>query len=106
MPINSREKGARFERKLANILKDYGFENARRGQQFCGSNGDADVVGMDGIHIEAKNVQALNIFKAMEQSRRDARENEVPVVMHTKDRQPILVTLDLDNFIKLYRKEI
>lgn len=41
---NGRRKGAVGERELANLLKnEYGFE-CRRGQQFCGSNGDADVV--------------------------------------------------------------
>lgn len=94
-----------FERKLANILKEYGY-NARRSQQFCGANGDADVVGIDGLHIEAKHVEALNLFKAMEQSRRDAKEDEIPVVIHTKNRQPILVTMDLDNFIKLWKGDL
>lgn len=101
--INSRRKGANFERQLANLLKEFGFDT-RRGQQYCGANGDADVVGIDGLHIEAKNVEALNIFKAMEQSRRDAKENEVPVVIHKKNRTPILVTMDLENFINLWKE--
>lgn len=100
--INSREKGARFERELANKLKEYGF-NTRRGQQFCGINGDADVIGIEGLHIEAKHVETLNLFKAMEQSRRDAKENEIPVVIHKKNRTPILVTMDLENFINLWK---
>ena len=104
MSINSRQKGARFERELANLLKTYGYK-ARRGQQFCGANGDADVVGIDGLHIEAKHVEALNIFKAMEQSRNDAKENEIPVVIHKKNRTPILVTMDIDNFIKIWKGE-
>ena len=50
---NSRRKGASGERELAKKLREYGYE-ARRGQQYCGSNGDADVVGIPGIHIECK----------------------------------------------------
>ena len=42
MPINSRAKGAKGERELANKLKDYGY-NTRRGQQFSGLEGE-DVV--------------------------------------------------------------
>lgn len=61
---NSRRKGASGERELAKKLREYGYE-ARRGQQYCGSNGDADVVGIPGIHIECKRVEALNIEKAM-----------------------------------------
>ena len=49
--MNSRQKGARGERELAGILRDYGFDS-RRGQQYCGLNGDADVIGLPGIHIE------------------------------------------------------
>ena len=50
--MNSNQKGKKGERELAAILKSYGYEDSRRGQQYCGSNGDADVVGLPGIHIE------------------------------------------------------
>lgn len=103
MTVNSRQKGARFERHIANLLKAHGFENSRRGQQYCGANGDADVVGVPGVHIEAKAVERLNIYEAMEQSIRDATENETPVVIHKKNRKPILVTMLFDDWIKLYK---
>lgn len=101
--MNSRQKGARGERELANILKDYGYET-RRGQQFSGANGDADVVGLPGVHIECKRVEKLNVDAAMEQARRDAKEGEMPVVMHRKDRQDWKVTLSLEDFMKLYQE--
>ena len=41
--INSKAKGAAGERELARKLKEYGYD-CRRGQQYCGANGDADVV--------------------------------------------------------------
>ena len=100
---NSRAKGARGERELANLLKEYGYE-CRRGQQFCGANGDADVVGLPHIHIECKRVEKLNIERAMEQSSRDARDGEVPVVMHRKDRHPWLVTMAMGDFMEMYSK--
>lgn len=96
--MNSRQKGARGERELAELLRAYGYE-ARRGQQYCGSNGDADVVGLDGFHIECKRVEQLNIYKAMEQSERDAREGEIPIVCHRKDRKGWLVTIRFDDFM-------
>lgn len=102
--INSREKGCRAERELAEILRAYGFSDARRGQQFSGANGDPDVVGIPGVHIEAKRVERLQIEKAMDQSIRDAREGEIPVVMHRKNRKPWLVTLQLEDFVELYRQ--
>lgn len=103
MAINSRQKGARFERTLAGILRDYGYDS-RRGQQYCGANGDADVVGLPGIHIEAKAVERLNIYDAMAQSKRDAKKAEIPVVMHKKNHCNILVTLELSDFMKPYQE--
>lgn len=101
--INSRAKGATGEREIANILREeYGYET-RRGQQFCGMNGDADVVGIDGMHMEIKRVERLNIDDAYEQSVRDAREDEMPVVMHRKNRKKWKVTLSLEDFMLLWR---
>lgn len=100
---NSRQKGARGERELANVLKEYGYDT-RRGQQYSGANGDADVVGLPHIHIECKRVEKLNIDKAMQQSMEDSRENEVPVVMHRKDRQRWLVTMTMDEWMRFYER--
>lgn len=97
--MNSRNKGATGERELANFLKAHGYE-ARRGQQYSGANGDADVVGMTGYHIECKRVERLNIDTAMEQSIRDARENEIPVVCHRKNRKEWLITMRLEDFLE------
>lgn len=101
--MNSRRKGAAGERELANVLKEYGYE-ARRGQQFSGANGDADVVGLPGVHIECKRVEKLNLDSAMEQAIRDARENEIPAVFHRKNRTEWKVTLSLEDFMKLYKE--
>ena len=98
---NSREKGARGERELAAILRDFGYE-ARRGQQYSGANGDADVVGLPGIHIECKRVERLNLYDAIAQSRHDARESEVPAVFHRRDNCKWLVTMELDDWMNMY----
>ena len=98
---NSRQKGAAGERELAAILRTYGYD-ARRGQQFSGKNGDADVVGLPGIHIECKRVQKLNLQDAYDQSKRDAREGEIPTVMHRKNHCEWLVTMKLEDWIQLY----
>ena len=98
---NSRRKGADGERELARELGKFGF-SCRRGQQFSGANGDADVVGLSGVHIECKRAERLNLYDAMAQSVRDARLGEVPVVMHRKDRCGWLVTMRLDEWIGFY----
>ena len=101
--MNSRNKGAAGERELANILKGYGYDT-RRGQQYCGANGDADVVGLPGVHIECKRVEKLNLYDAMEQSKRDAKDGEIPVVMHRKNRREWLVTIRLSDFMSMFKR--
>ena len=101
--INSKQKGARGERELSSKLKEYGY-NTRRGQQYCGANGDADVIGLVGIHIECKRVERLNIYDAISQAKSDAKEGELPTVFHRKDRSEWLVTMTFDNWMKLYKE--
>lgn len=52
---NSRAKGTAGERELAQLLREIlGQDGIRRGQQYCGANGDADVIGVPGVHLESK----------------------------------------------------
>ena len=102
MPINSRNKGSVGERELAKVLRGYGYD-VRRGQQYSGLEGE-DVVGIDELHIEVKRVQKLNIDNALDQSIRDAKENQIPVVMHRKNHCDWKVTLRLDDFMTIFRE--
>ena len=100
--VNSRAKGARGERKWRDFLRKHGHE-ARRGQQFSGSNGDPDVVSdMTDIHFEVKHVEHLNLYKAMEQSVSDAREGEYPVVAHKRNNAEWLVTMRAEDWIAMH----
>ena len=101
MTINSRAKGARGERALASILRQHGYD-CRRGQQYSGANGDADVVGLPKIHIECKCVERLNIYDAVYQAKRDAKTGELPTVFHKKNNHDWLVTMPLENWMTIY----
>lgn len=103
--MNSKRKGAEGERQLSRKLKEYGWD-CRRGQQYCGANGDADVIGLPGIHIECKRVERLNLYDAMSQSKHDAREGEIPTVMHRKNNCGWLVTMSLEDWVKMYSLSI
>lgn len=98
----SREKGKRGERELAAELRKYGYDS-RRGQQYSGKGGD-DVVGLPGIHIECKRVERLDLYAAMFQAIRDAKDGEKPSVFHRKNNCRWLVTMELDDFIQIYRE--
>ena len=64
MTINSKQKGNRFERQLAGMLREHGYD-CRRGQQVNGANGDADVEGLPFIHIEAKHQERMQLYDWM-----------------------------------------
>lgn len=101
MGKSSQRKGANGERELANLIRDmWGYE-VKRGQVF---NGQSDMIGLKGVHPEVKRVEKLNIHKAMEQSREEAkkRKDGVPCVFHRINREGWLVTMDLDTFMDMY----
>ncbi len=100
MAINSRAKGKAGELELARILREYG-QDTRRGVQYHGGPESPDVVGLPGIHIECKRVEALNIDAAMNQAIKDSA-GDIPAVFHRKNRTPWKVTLLLSDFMKLY----
>lgn len=101
MAINSRAKGCRGERQCAAKLREYGYD-ARRGVQYAGSPESPDVVGVPGLHVEVKFTEKLRLWDAVEQSIRDAGENEIPVVMHKKNNSEWLAILRLDDFMPIY----
>lgn len=105
--IKSKAKGAKGERELSRLLKEYGYDT-RRSQQYCGANGDADVVGLPGIYIECKRVQKLNIYEAMDQAINDSSANDLPfgydlpTVFHRKNKCEWLVTMRYLDFLEIY----
>lgn len=109
MGMFSRSKGKRGERMFASLCREQGYD-VHRTSQYCGKHGTADVVGLPGVYVEVKYVQALNIAKAMEQSERDADaagKDEFPIVASKRAKEPWLVTmraLDWLSMIGLYEE--
>lgn len=101
--MNSKRKGCVGERELAAVLQGFGYDT-HRGQQFKGGADSPDVYGLPGIHIECKRVEKLNLENAMDQAIRDCEGKSIPTVFHRKNRKPWLVTLRLEDFMKLYEE--
>ena len=77
----SRNKGKRGEREAAAELnRIFGLE-ARRSQQYCGEAGDADLMGIEGIHVEVKRVERFHMHPALEQADNDRKAGEIPLVL-------------------------
>lgn len=106
-PPNSKQKGARFERELASRFREYGYDS-RRTAQYCGNTGDAsDVVGLPGIHVEAKRQENMRLYDWMAQAKHDAAagdEKRLPAVFHRKNNAEVLVTMELPVFMEIYKE--
>ena len=103
MGRRSQRKGADGERELAAILRGYGYDIERGGSL---SFGDVpDLVGVPGLHIECKRVERLNVPEAMRQAIRDSERfhDGLPALFHRRNRQPWLVTLRLEDFMRLFK---
>lgn len=106
--INSKQKGKAGELEFAHECEKYGFSKVHRTAQTNGKleQSLADCEGLEGIHIEVKRVEKLNIDDAMEQSIRDLetkKEKRIPVVFHRKNRKPWKATMLFEDWVKIYK---
>ena len=102
MGSRSQRKGADGERELAALLSAAGYDCQRGGSLSFGEI--PDVLGLPGIHIECKRVERLNVGEAMEQAIRDSDRmlDGMPALFHRRNRKPWLVTMRLEDWLKLY----
>lgn len=107
--INSRQKGAAFEREVAKALTAEGFP-ARRGAQVTqGSWGlsapDVIVPCLPDFHFECKRHgrARFDLDAAISQAERDATFPQIAAVIHRKDNCRKLVTLTFEDFCKVLR---
>lgn len=105
--INGKKKGKAGELEVVRLCKAEGYD-VHRSAQYCGNTeeGEADVVGLPGIHIEVKRVEHLNLDDALAQATRDAGKTtgNIPTVWHRKNGTAWKVTMDAHQFFRLYRE--
>ena len=104
MGKSSQRKGRAGEIELVNILRGHGI-SAEPGQAVSfGST--PDIVGVDGVHAEVKRVERLNVLEAMNQAIRDSEkfDDGLPTLFHRRNRSPWLVTMTLEDWLKLYER--
>ena len=98
----SQAKGRRAEIELTEYLQSAGYTGARPGAPL-NYDTEADITGVDGLHIECKRHERLEINKWYEQSAADAErmQDGIPVVMFRQNRRPWMIVLSLSDFIFL-----
>ena len=102
--MNSKQKGKRGELEVARILKEHGY-NARRTAQYCGNTGDAaDVIGLNGFHIEVKRCETTKIWDWIHQAERDCKAEETPLVVFRKSHEDWKVALSFETFLRIIKQ--
>lgn len=91
--------------ELARLLQEKGYPVEPGEAVSFGAT--PDLVGLPGIHIECKRVEKLNVPQAMEQAVRDAGKfhDGAPALFHRRNRQPWLVTMRLEDWVRLYNEK-
>jgi len=72
----------------------------RRSQQYAGINSDADIVGVEGLHVEVKRMEKMDLYAALGQAMGDVAEGDVPIVMHRKNNRPWVVILNCEDIVE------
>ncbi len=102
---NSRQKGKRGEleacREMEKVLAGTTW---RRSQQFCGKNNDADIIGVDKLHVEVKRREAgtKTLYSWMAQAVEDARATDTPLVLTRSNGEDWLAVIYLQDLPSLY----
>ncbi len=101
--INSNRKGKIGELEFAKLCRDNGYKDCRRGQQYNGLEGE-DVVGLPNVHIEVKRTERFKIYDAIEQVKRDTKDDRLPIVAHRRNESEWLVVMTAKDWFKMYRE--
>lgn len=95
-----RTKGYRGEKEVEAILNEYGID-AERGLVFMHQ---PDIMTDTPIHIEVKRQETTKIHEWFKQSE-SACGNKIPTVVHRRSREPWMITMRFEDFLKLWKGE-
>ena len=104
--VNSKQKGKNGELSLARKLREYGYY-VRRSVQYNGKaeEGQPDLIGLPGVHVECKRTERLNLYDAVNQAKRDSESTgDLPAVFHRKNNCEWVVIMPLDAWVEVYRE--
>ena len=107
MACNARRKGAAGELEAAKALNAVlPHAKARRAQQYCGTETSADLVceGLNGVMVEVKRKQQMNIHKVMKEAQATSTDAQLPILLHRKDNEEWLLTIRLEDLPKALEK--
>jgi hypothetical protein len=97
-----RAKGAVGEREVIQMLKDHGWKDARRTSDGRGQQSRGDVTnGPQGVHIEVKRQERINVPACLRQAQNDAPGQDMPLLVHRPSRMGWMATLPFEDLLAL-----
>lgn len=106
--MNACKKGKRGERLFRDVLRSWGYTDAKRGQQHAGSPESPDVIckSLDFLHFEVKFTEALNVQKALDQANSDRGPGQLAIVAHKRKNRDWLITMDAATFAEFLKARV
>ena len=104
MSASERRKGGVGEREVVRALKDAGWPRAERTSNGRAQHARGDIAhGPEGVHVEVKRQERLNVPKAFRQIEADANPLDIPVLVHRPSGQDWMATLPLSDLLDLLK---
>lgn len=100
-----KEKGSRLERKVASALRSSGLDPKAMRMPLSGASWSlpSDIYTSLPISIECKNTEKIRLWEFWDQCRNQKIGNRMPVLAISSNNRPILMAVDLDDFINLLK---
>lgn len=102
----SQAKGRRAELELAQYLQEHGCADAKAGEPLNFGT-VPDVTGIDGLHIECKRHERLEISNWYNQAQADAQrmKDGRPAVIFRQNRKPWMIVISLSDFLEIIKND-
>ena len=102
--MRTHRKGSDFERQVAGILADELGLKAQR-VLLSGIRGEGDIEGVPGIHLECKRQEQTRLATWFEKEQPKA-DGKPFCLIHKRSREPVFVTMELRDWIRLFREVV
>ena len=106
--MNVKRKGSRAEGEVLQIFRENCLYAVRNDQRYISGHWNPDILlevqGTE-YHCEIKRVEQLNLGAALRQAERDTDgSGRVPVVIHRRNREQWIVSMNLEDFLRLTKE--
>lgn len=98
-----RSKGNRAERAVVDILRTWGWKDAKRNWQSGGQGGGDIIEGPADVHLEVKHHERCTIWDWIAQAEGEARPTDIPVVVLRDNKHSWWCVLPADEWDALWQ---